>query len=61
MEDVLGLYAEKYDEKRPKVNFDETSRQLLADTRAELEIAVGRPQRYDHEYERKGTRNLFMI
>lgn len=61
MENVLDLYAEKYDEKRPKVNFDETSRQLLADTRAELKIAAGRPQGYDHEYERKGTRNLFMI
>jgi transposase len=61
MEDVLDLYAEEYDEKRPKVNFDETSRQLIADTRAPLEVGSGRPQRYDHEYERKGTRNLFMI
>jgi DDE superfamily endonuclease len=61
MEDVLDLYAEKYDEKRPKVNFDETSRQLIADTRTLMEGGAGRPQRYDHEYERKGTRNLFMI
>jgi hypothetical protein len=61
MEDVLELYAEKYDEKRPKVNFDETSRQLIADTRTPMEVAARRPQRYDHEYERKGTRNLFMI
>jgi len=61
MEDVLELYAEEYDEKRPKVNFDETSRQLIADTRAPLQAASGRAQRYDHEYERKGTRNLFMI
>lgn len=61
MEDVLDLYAEKYDEKRPKVNFDETSRQLIADTRTPMEVAAGRLQRYDHEYERKGTRNLFMI
>lgn len=61
MEDVLDLYAEKYDEKRPKVNFDETSRQLIADTRAPMQAAAGRPPRYDHEYERKGTRNLFMI
>jgi hypothetical protein len=61
MEDVLDLYAEKYDEKRPKVNFDETSRQLIADTRTPMEAAAGRPPRYDHEYERKGTRNLFMI
>jgi hypothetical protein len=61
MEDVLDLYAEQYDEKRPKVNFDETSRQLIADTRTPMEVAAGRPPRYDHEYERKGTRNLFMI
>lgn len=61
MEDVLDLYAEQYDEKRPKVNFDETSRQLIADTRTPMEVTAGRPQRYDHEYERKGTRNLFMI
>lgn len=57
----MDLYGEKYDEKRPKVNFDETSRQLIADTRTPIEVAAGRPQRYDHEYERKGTRNLFMI
>lgn len=61
MEDVLDLYGEEYDEKRPKVNFDETSRQLIADPRASMEVAVGRPHRYDHEYERKGTRNLFII
>ena len=61
MEDVLALYAEEYAEKRPKVNFDETSRQLLADTRAPLEVKAGQPQRYDYEYERKGTRNLFIF
>lgn len=61
MEDVLDLYAEEYDEKRPKVNFDETSRQLIADTRAPVGVGRGRPQRYDYEYERKGTRNLFIF
>lgn len=60
MEDVLDLYAEPYDEKRPKVNFDETSRQLIADTRAPLEVGFGRPRRYDHEYKRNGTRNIFI-
>lgn len=60
MEDVLALYAEPYEAKRPKVNFDETSRQLLADTRAPLAMKGGQPQRNDHEYERKGTRNLFI-
>ena len=38
MEDVLDLYAEPYDPQRPKVNFDETSKQLLADTRAPLPV-----------------------
>lgn len=61
MEDVLALYAEPYDAKRPKVNFDETSRQLLADRRPPLAVRTGRPQREDHEYERKGTRNLFIV
>jgi hypothetical protein len=60
MEDVLALYAEPYDAKRPKVNFDETSRQLIADRRAPLEMTCGQPQRDGHEYERKGTRNLFI-
>jgi hypothetical protein len=61
MEDVLALYAEAYDAKRPKVNFDETSRQLIADRRPPLAVCHGHPQREDHEYERKGTRNLFIL
>ncbi len=61
MEDVLDLYAEPYDEKRPKVNFDETSKQLIAETRTGLEGKAGRVRRYDYEYKRNGVRNLFMI
>jgi transposase len=61
MEDVLDLYAEDYDRLRPKVNFDETSRQLIADTRAAIEVKARQPQRHDYEYERKGTRNLFIF
>lgn len=60
MEDVLALYAEPYDSKRPKVNFDETSRQLIAETRTPRPAAPGRPRRFDGEYERRGTRNLFI-
>ena len=60
MEDVLDLYAEPWDEKRPKVNFDETSRQLIADARAPLEVRCGQPRRYDHEYKRDGRRNIFI-
>ena len=61
MEDVLDLYAEPYDEKRPKVNFDETSKQLIQETRTGLEAKADRVQRYDYEYKRNGVRNLFMI
>jgi transposase len=61
MEDVLDLYAEPYDGKRPKVNFDETSKQLIQETRRGLEARTGRVQRYDYEYKRNGVRNLFMI
>jgi hypothetical protein len=61
MEDVLELYAEPYDPRRPKVNFDETSKQLIKETRAPLPAQPGRPSRYDYEYEREGTRNLFLF
>jgi hypothetical protein len=60
MEDVLALYAEPYDPKRPKVCFDETNRQLLADAQSPLPGAPGQPERVDYEYKRAGTRNLFM-
>jgi len=61
MEDVLELYAEPYDPQRPKVNFDETSKQLIAETRQPLPTQPRRPPRYDYEYERQGTRNLFLF
>jgi hypothetical protein len=61
MEDVLELYAEPYDPLRPKVNFDETSKQLIQETRQPLPAAVGQPERYDYEYQRNGVRNLFML
>jgi transposase len=60
MEDVLDLSAEPYDPRRPKVNFDETSRQLTRETRTPLPATPGQPARYDYEYERQGTRNLFL-
>ncbi len=61
MEDVLELYAEPYDAKRPKVNFDETSKQLIQETRQALPARPGQPARFDYEYERNGTRNLFLF
>jgi hypothetical protein len=60
MEDVLDLYTEPDDPKRPTVNFDETSKPLIRENREPLLAAPGRPTRYDYEYERNGTRNLFM-
>jgi DDE superfamily endonuclease len=61
MEDVLDVYTRPYDSVRPQVCLDETSRQVLADTRDALQIAPGRPARHDPEYERKGVVNIFLV
>jgi hypothetical protein len=60
MEEVLDLYEEPYDEKRPVVCFDERPCQLLADLREPLRLGAGRPERRDHEYERRGMAHLFV-
>ena len=60
MEDVLDLYAEPYDPKRPIVCFDETSKQLVSEKRSPIPAKAGRRERFDYEYQRSGTRNLFM-
>lgn len=61
MEDVLDLYEEPYDEKRPVVCFDESPKQLIGEVREPLPPAPGQPERYDVEYKRNGVRNLLMI
>lgn len=61
MEDVLDLYQQPYDPKRPKVCMDETSRQLLAEVRAVVAMEPGQPERHDVEYQRNGVANLFML
>jgi DDE superfamily endonuclease len=61
MEDVLEVYAAPYDARRPKVNFDETTKQLIKATWLPLPAPPGQPQRFDDEYERNGTRNLFLF
>lgn len=61
MEDVLDLYAEPYDARRPKVNFDEKNVQLIAETRTALPAQPGQPARIDYEYQRNGTANLFVM
>jgi hypothetical protein len=57
MEDALEVYAEPYDPRRPKVNCDETSKQLIKETHIPLPAQAGQPQRFDDEYERHGTRH----
>ena len=61
MEDVLDLYHQEYNPERPIVCFDETSRQLTGEVRPPIKAVPGRVARYDTEYQRNGTRNLFMI
>ncbi len=60
MEDVLEVYHRPYDSARPVVCLDETSRQLLADTRPPLPALPQRPARHDPEYTRGGVANLFL-
>ena len=61
MEDVLDLYAEKADPKRPVVCFDESPTQLIGEVRQPVPPAPGQPERYDCEYRRNGTANLFVF
>jgi transposase len=61
MEDVLDLYAEAPNPKRPVVCFDESPTQLIGETRQPIPAAPGRLERYDYEYRRNGTVNLFVF
>jgi transposase len=61
MEDVLELYAEPPDPKRPVVCFDETPRQLIGESRVPVAAKPGSPPRIDYEYVRNGTANVFMM
>jgi hypothetical protein len=60
MEDVLDLYAEPYDARRPVVCFDELPVQLVSDARPPLAAAPGRVAREDYEYHREGVANVFV-
>jgi hypothetical protein len=60
MYDVLDLYEEPYDPKRPIVNLDEKPKQLLGEKRSSIPMKPGSPERYDYEYVRNGTANIFM-
>jgi hypothetical protein len=61
MEDVLDVYHRPHDPDRPVVCLDETSKQLIAETRVPIPDQPGQPTRYDYEYQRNGTANLFMM
>jgi hypothetical protein len=60
MEDVLHLYNQPLDAKRPVVCFDEMPVQLLDEVVAPLPMKAGKPARVDYEYEREGTANLLV-
>jgi hypothetical protein len=60
MEAVLDLYAEPMDPKRPRVCFDEATKQLVAEVREPLPAAPGQPARYDYEYQRNGVGTLLL-
>jgi len=59
MEDVLDLYNEPYDPKRPVICFDETPYQLIEEVRKPLPPEPDQPERYDFEYKQNGSVNLF--
>jgi DDE superfamily endonuclease len=61
MEDVLEVYHRPYDESRPLVCLDEASKQLVGEVVEPIPAEPGQPQRYDYEYVRNGTANLFMV
>src|SRR5213593_4149157 len=61
MEDVLEVYHRPYDEDRPLVALDEASKQLVGEAVPPLPPEPGQPERFDYEYVRNGTANLFMI
>jgi hypothetical protein len=61
MEDVLDVYQRPHDPEAPVVCLDESSKQLIAETRVPIAAKPGYPARHDYEYERNGTANLFMM
>jgi hypothetical protein len=61
MEDVLEVYQRPQDPNCPVVCLDETSKQLIKETKLPMPAKPGRPARHDYEYERNGTANLFML
>jgi len=61
MEDILEVYRRLYDPEKPLVCMDETTKQLVKETRSAVPAEPSIPERYDYEYERNGVCNLFMF
>jgi len=61
MEDILDLYAEPYQPAFPVICFDEVPYQMVSEIKLPLPVRNGKPGRYDFEYRREGTCNLFML
>ena len=61
MEDVLEVYHRPYDEKRPVICLDEASKPLVGEVIVPIPAGPGQPERFDYEYVRNGTANLFML
>ncbi len=60
MYDILDLYEEPYDAKRPVIGTDEKPKQLIEDARKPISATPGRIAKEDYEYVRKGTANVFV-
>jgi hypothetical protein len=61
MENILDLYHQPYDPKRPQVCMDETSKQLISEVNQPIPASPGKVERIDYEYERQGVANLFLL
>src|ERR1700751_1665628 len=61
MEEVLEVYHRPRNPERPLVCLDESSKQLIVETRSPIPAKPGQPARYDYEYQRNGVANLFMM
>lgn len=60
MEEVLDIYKQAYDPKHPVICMDESSKQLIKETRQSLPMKPGDVEKFDTEYERNGTASIFM-
>ena len=56
----MDVYKQPYDPQNPVVCMDESPKQLIAETRIPIPASPGKPEKYDYEYERRGTCNIFV-